>query len=63
MTLPASGAISLSNVNVELALSSTALISLNVTAVRSLFAVPSGAISMSDGYGKSSSSYTHVQRS
>jgi len=60
MTLPASGAISLSNVNVELALSSTAVISLNDTVVRSLFAVPSGAISMSNGYGKSSSSYTNV---
>jgi len=53
MTLPASGPISLSQVNTELQLSSTATISLNDASVRTLFAVPSGAISMSNGYGKS----------
>jgi len=53
MTLPASGAISLNDVNVELGLSATAQISMNDAAVRGLFDVPSGAISMSDGYGKS----------
>jgi len=53
MTLPASGPISLSQVNTELQLSSTATISLNDTNVRTLFGVPSGAISMSNGYGKS----------
>ena len=52
MTLPASGAISLSQVNVELGLSATAQIGMNDAAVRTLFGVPSGAISMSDGYGK-----------
>lgn len=52
MTLPASGAISLNNVNVELGLSGTASISMNDANVRSLFAVPSGQISMSNGYGK-----------
>lgn len=52
MTLPASGPITFSEVNVELGLSSTAQISLNDAAVRALFGVPSGAISMSDGYGK-----------
>jgi hypothetical protein len=54
MALPSSGAISLNNVNVELGLSGTAQISLNDAAVRGLFGVASGAISMSDGYGKSS---------
>ena len=52
MTLPASGPISMADVNTELQLSSTATISLNDTNVRTLFGVPSGAISMSDGYGK-----------
>lgn len=53
MTLPASGLISLSQVNTELTLTSTALITLNDAAVRTLFAKPSGLISMSDGHGKS----------
>lgn len=53
MALPSSGAISLSNVNTELGYSATATISMNDAAVRSLFAIASGQISMSDGYGKS----------
>ena len=52
MALPSSGPISLADVNVELGLSATAQISLNDSAVRTLFGKPSGAISMSDGYGK-----------
>ena len=53
MTLPASGAISLNNVNVELGLAGTTSINMNQASVRTLFGKASGAISMSDGYGKS----------
>ena len=53
MTLPASGAITFNNINVELGLSGTAQIDLNAAAVRTLFGKASGAIAMSDGYGKS----------
>jgi hypothetical protein len=54
MALPASGAISLSAVNTELGLSATAAITMNDAAVRTLFGKSSGAITMNDGYGKSS---------
>ena len=54
MALPSSGAISLNQVNVELGNAGTASINMNSAAVRGLFGVASGAISMSDGYGKSS---------
>jgi len=54
MTLPTAGsAISLNQVNVELALTGTTAIQMGQTNVRTLFAKPSGAIAMSDGYGKS----------
>lgn len=52
MTLQASGAISLNQVNVELGLSGTAKISLNDDAVRKLLGKASGAISMQNAYGK-----------
>lgn len=58
MALQTSGAISLSNVNVELGRSSTAQISLGETAVRNLAGVASGAISLSNLYGKSNVSFT-----
>jgi hypothetical protein len=55
MTLPVSpNSISLSQVNIELGLTSNTAISLNNTAVRALFGRTSGTISMSDGWGKSS---------
>lgn len=55
MTLPASGnPISFSQINTELGLTSTAQISMNDAAVRTLFGVASGAIAMSNGFGKSS---------
>ena len=53
MTLPASGQISLNQVTVELSRSGTTTISLGEAAVRALAGVPSGAISMSDLWGKS----------
>jgi hypothetical protein len=56
MTLPASGAISFSAVNIELGLTSTAQISLNDAAVRTLFGDASGAVAMADAYGKSNTS-------
>lgn len=52
MTLPASGQISLNQVNVELGNSGTAQIDMGSSAVRGLFGVASGAIDMADGYGK-----------
>jgi hypothetical protein len=56
MALPASGAIAFSDVNTELGYLSTAQISLNDTAVRTLFATASGAIDMNTGHGKSNTS-------
>jgi hypothetical protein len=53
MALPSSGAISLSQVSVELGASGTSTRSLNDTTTRNLFGVASGTISMSQGYGKS----------
>ena len=54
MTLQTTGPISLFDVNVELDLSGTALVSLNDAVVRSLLNVASGTISLYDAYGKSS---------
>ena len=53
MALPASGTIKMSEVNTELGNTSTDELGLNNGAVRTLFEVPSGAISLSDGWGDS----------
>ena len=54
MALPAAGnSISLQQVNVELGNTGTDAINMGSSAVRTLFDVSSGAIDMSDGFGKS----------
>lgn len=53
MALPSSGALSLSMVNTELKKSASAVISMNDADVRALAGVASGAISLSNFYGKS----------
>ena len=55
MTLPASGAISFNNINVELGASGTTQADINQSSYRTLAGVPSGTISMSNFYGKSNS--------
>ena len=57
MALPASGQITLNQVNVELGNSGTAQIGMNDAAVRGLFGIASGEIGMADGYGKSSANF------
>jgi len=54
-TLPASGVITLGDVNVALGLARATQTSLGQASVRTLFGVSTGAISLSNGYGKSSS--------
>lgn len=57
MALPASGAISMSQVAVELGLPANTNLSLNDSRVRNLAGKPSGIISMSDLHGKSSATW------
>jgi len=52
MTLPVSGAISFNDINVELGVAGTTQASLGQASFRTLAGVASGAISMSDFYGK-----------
>lgn len=52
MALPASGTITMSQVDVELGRAANANVALDESAVRTLFGVPSGSIAMSNGYGK-----------
>lgn len=58
MALPASGQISASQINTELAVASTSQMDINGTAVRTLFGVASGQIAFSNGYGKSAAPAT-----
>lgn len=62
MTLPVSpNSISMAQVNTELGRASNyANSNLNESVIRTLFGKPSGAISMSDGHGKSSRTYVHT---
>jgi len=53
MALQSSGAISFNNINVELGVAGTTSASLNQSSYRTLAGVASGAISMSNFYGKS----------
>ena len=53
MALPSTGAISFSDINTELGVSSTTLRALNDAAVRTLFGQASGAVDMNTGHGKS----------
>jgi hypothetical protein len=60
MALPASGAISLGQVHTELGQSATTTSSLGDTDVRTLLGVASGAISLSNAYGKSNTATYNV---
>lgn len=55
MALPASGVISLNNVNVELSLAGTTAISMGQASVRTLFGQASGSVDMNTGHGKANS--------
>lgn len=58
MTLPASGPMGASAINVELGRASTAPFDINGTAERTLAGKPTGVINFSDFYGKSNVSFS-----
>jgi len=60
MALPASGAISIGDVSVELGRAATATTNLNESAVRALFGLASGAIDMNTGHGKSNRTVRNI---
>ena len=60
MTLPLSGAISLSAINTELGKAANASISFNNADVRLLLAKSAGAIAIADAYGKSKGSSLYI---
>ena len=53
MTLPTSGTITMGMVKTELGLSSSTVLTLTDSRVRTLFGKPTGVIKLTDGYGKS----------
>jgi len=60
MPLPSAGQISFADINLEMQVDVNFNRSLNDTTTRTLFGVPSGQISMSDGYGKSNEFFTTI---
>jgi len=54
MTLPASGALSMAQINTELGVGATATMSMDAASLRALAGRPAGSISFSDLWGKSS---------
>lgn len=60
MTLPATGAISAADINVELGRASTAAFDINGAEERALAGVPSGAISFDDFHGKSAVDWANI---
>lgn len=57
MTIVSSGPVSIANINTELGAAATTQRDMNQTAVRTLLAVPSGAIGLYSAYGKSNHSF------
>lgn len=63
MALPASGAISFNNINVELCRAGGAQLSLNDSCLRTLFGQASGAVCMNTGHGKTNTSVPGIPTS